>query len=80
MNVPHPPYDDLRSAAGDDAEARAAVDDLHASMHAEQPHPATIARHVDRLRGVKNAEARVAGWYESPTVQEWLAGLSAGGL
>jgi len=80
MNVPHPPYDEFRSAAGQDAEALAAVDDLHASMNAEQPHPPTIAQHVDRLRGVKDAEARVASWYESPVVQKWLAGLSAGGL
>jgi hypothetical protein len=80
MNVPHAPYDDLRSDVGSDTEALAAVDNLHASMHADRPDPPTIAQHVDRLRGVKNAEARVAGWYESPTVQEWLAGLSAGGL
>jgi len=80
MNVPHPPYDDLRSDVSSDPAALAAVDDLHASMTAEKPHRDAIAQHVDRLRGVKNAEARVAGWYESPTVQEWLAGLSSGGL
>ena len=80
MNVPHPPYDDLRRDLGSDAKALAAVDDLHASLNAEKPHAPTIRAHVDRLRGIKDAEARIAGWYESPTVQEWLMGLSAGGL
>jgi hypothetical protein len=80
MNVPHPPYDDLRSAAGEDAEALAALDDLRASMNAEKPDPPTIAQHVDRLRGVKDAQAHVAEWYESPAVQRWLSQLSGTGL
>ena len=80
MNVPHPPYDDLRSDVSSDPGALAAVDDLHASIKAEHPEHAAIAQHVDRLRGVKTAEARIAGWYESPVVLEWLAGLSSGGL
>jgi hypothetical protein len=79
-DVPHPPYDELRTAVSTDPGALAAVDDLHASLSAEHPDAPTIAGHVDRLRGVKTAEARVASWYESPVVQEWLAGLSAGGL
>ncbi|MGB8265980.1 MAG: hypothetical protein WCE44_06640 [Candidatus Velthaea sp.] len=80
MSVPQPPYDDLRRTLASDPEALAAVDELHASLTAQPPDAPTIRAHVDRLRGIKDAEARVAGWWESPTVQEWLAGLSAGGL
>jgi hypothetical protein len=80
MNVPHLPYDDLRGDVASDADALAALDDLHASLNAEHPHPPTIAQHVDRLRGAKDVAARITAWYESPVVAEWLAGLSAGGL
>ena len=79
-NAPHPPYDELRSALGDTPEHLAAVDDLHAAMNETKPQHARVRASVDRVRSIPELEARVANWFDSPSVQKWLYALSETGL
>ncbi|GAC1418567.1 MAG: hypothetical protein NVSMB5_10060 [Candidatus Velthaea sp.] len=79
-SAPHPPYEELRSALGEHPEGHAALDDLHASLHAPAPEPEHVHTHVERLRGIPEIEARIALWYESPRTQNWLKILNDAGL
>ncbi len=74
------PYDELRRAIGDDAAARDELDALHAHLNEPQPDPSRIAGHVDALRGVRDAEARVANWWDDPQTQRWVKALGDIGL
>lgn len=78
--IPHPPYEDLRAAAGSDADARAQVDALHAEMHAAEPNPAAVEEHASRLRGVGVLEARIANWWDDPNTQRWVKAISDANL
>lgn len=78
--IPHPPYEDLRAAAGSDADARARVDALHAEMHAPEPNPAAVEEHASRLRGVSVLEARIANWWDDPNTQRWVKAISDANL
>lgn len=78
--IPHPPYDELRAALGTPSDHTADVDDLHTAMNAERPAPDHVRASVDRLRGVPELEARIANWFDSPRVQQWLFDLSETGL
>lgn len=79
-SVPHPPYEDLRAAAGSDAEVRAQVDALHAEMHAREPDPAAVREHASRLRGFGVLEARIANWWDDPATQRWVKAISDANL
>jgi hypothetical protein len=78
--TPHPPYDDYRSALGEHPQGHAAIDDLHAALHEDEPQPAHIAASVERLRTIPVLEARIANWWDSPRTQNWLKILSDAGL
>jgi len=78
--TPHPEYDDLRTALGDNAEGNAALDDLHAAMHDPKPQAQAVQTHVDRLRGIPAIEAKVAIWFESPRTQNFMEILNNAGL
>jgi hypothetical protein len=74
------PYDELRHAIGDDAAARTELDALHAHLAEANPDPTRIAGHVDALRGVRDAEARLVNWWDDPVTQRWLKALGDTGL
>ena len=57
--TPMLPYDELRSAIGDDPSAR---------------------NELDALRGIHDAEARVANWWDDPLTQTWFKALGDAGL
>jgi len=78
--TPMLPYDELRGAIGDDPAARNELDALHAHLNEPNPDPAQIARHVDALRGMHDAEARVANWWDDPLTQTWFKALGDAGL
>lgn len=79
-DIPHPPYEELRAALGDSADHLTAVDDLHAAMNDAAPRSAQVRASVDRLRTVPVLEARIANWFDSPRVQQWLYALTETGL
>jgi hypothetical protein len=78
--TPMLPYDDLRSAIGDDPSARAELDALHAHVTGPNPDPQRITGHIDALRGVRDAEARLANWWDDPATQRWFKALGDTGL
>lgn len=79
-DVPHPPYDELRAAVGDDPAASRRVDALHAAMHADEPDPSAVRQHAGVLRGIPVLEARIANWWDDPNTQRWVKALSDAGL
>lgn len=78
--APRLPYDELRSAIGDDPAARNELDSLDAHLREPQPSPDRIRRHVDALREVRDAEARIANWWDDPETQRWVKALTDAGL
>jgi hypothetical protein len=78
--VPHPPYDELRAALGNDATARADVDALQAELHSDEPDPAAVRQHAGRLRGIPVLEARIANWWDDPSTQRWVKAITDAGL
>ena len=78
--VPHPPYDELRSAAGGDPAATGSVDALQSEMHAGEPDPATLERHASLLRAIPVLEARIANWWDDPRTQTWVKAITDAGL
>ena len=78
--TPHPPYDELRRDAGDDAHAAESVDALHAELHAAEPDPAAVERHATILRGIPVLEARIANWWDDPNTQRWVKAITDAGL
>jgi hypothetical protein len=78
--VPHPPYEELRAAAGDDPAIKQSVDALQAAMQAPKPDPAAIQQHVSTLRSIPVLEARIANWWDDPDTQRWVLFLTDFGL
>jgi hypothetical protein len=78
--APRLPYDELRDAVGADPAAQAELDALHAHLGDDAPDPGRIAGHVDALRGVRDAEARIANWWDDPVTQRWIKALGDAGL
>ena len=79
-DVPHPPYDELRAAAGDHPQAGESVDALQAELHADEPDPAAVRHHTGILRGVPVLEARIANWWDDPNTQRWVKAITDAGL
>ncbi|MEA2663693.1 MAG: hypothetical protein QOI11_637 [Candidatus Eremiobacteraeota bacterium] len=79
-DVPHPEYDELRSALGDHSEGHAAVDALQAELHAPEPDRAAVRAHASRLRGIPVLEARIANWWDDPNTQRWVKAITDAGL
>jgi hypothetical protein len=79
-DVPHPPYEDLRAAVGDDPHAAGSVDALRAALHADEPDAAAVREHAGVLRGIPVLEARIANWWDDPNTQRWLKAIGDAGL
>ncbi len=78
--IPHPPYDELRASLGDDRAGHAALDDLHAALHADAPRSERISAPIAHLRTIPAIEARIANWFDAPRTQQWLLLLNEAGL
>ena len=78
--VPHPPYDELRSALGERGEGAASVDALQAELHADRPDPAAVEQHASSLRAIPVLEARIANWWDDPNTQRWVLWITDAGL
>jgi hypothetical protein len=77
---PHFPYDDLQAAIGADPAAKGELDALQAHLNDPAPDPERIRAHVDTLRGIHDAEARIANWWDSPDTQRWIMTITNAGL
>jgi hypothetical protein len=78
--IPHPPYDELRAALGDDPSAHAEVDALQAQLAKPTPNPDAVREHAGRLRGIPVLEARIANWWDDPNTQRWIKAITDAGL
>lgn len=78
--VPHPPYDELRAALGDQPEAATSIDALQAELEAGAPNVDAVAAHASRLRSIPVIEARIANWWDDPTTQSWVKAITDAGL
>ena len=78
--VPHLPYDELRTAAGDDPQAAGSVDALQAELHADAPNPEAVVQHANVLRAIPVLEARIANWWDDPDTQRWVKAITDAGL
>jgi hypothetical protein len=77
---PQLPYDELHAAIGADPAARSELDALREHLEHPTPDPARLKGHVDALRGVHDAEARVANWWDDPETQRWVMAITSAGL
>jgi hypothetical protein len=77
---PQFPYDELHAAIGADPAARNELDALRAHLEHPTPDPAQLQGHVDALRGVRDAEARIANWWDDPATQRWVMTITNAGL
>lgn len=77
---PDVPLDDLHAAAGDGADARAALADFHAEYTADVPDPARLGAHAERVRGFDDVAGPFERWWLDPRVQAFVAELNATGL
>jgi hypothetical protein len=78
--VPHPPYDELRAALGDQPDAASSVDALQAELGADAPDAGTVSAHASRLRSIPVIEARIANWWDDPGTQSWVKAITDSGL
>lgn len=74
------PYDELRTAIGDDPAARSELESLHTHLNDPKPDRDRLAGHVDALRAVRDAEARIANWWDDPATQRWVKAVTDIGL
>jgi hypothetical protein len=79
-SVPHPPYDELRAAAGGDPDAQKSVDALQAELQSSAPNPETVRKHASFLRSIPVLEARIANWFDDPNTQRWFLFITDAGL
>jgi hypothetical protein len=74
------PREALHSALPGGHGAHATIDALHGELQNDRPDRAAIERHVGALRAVPELEAIVVNWWDSPSVQRFIAMLSQVGL
>jgi hypothetical protein len=74
------PGDDLHTALPDDHGAHESIDRIQAELEKPVPHPAALKTEVGRLRSVRELEATVANWWDSPVVQRIVDDLQKIGL
>jgi hypothetical protein len=68
-------YDEIE--AGLDPSQRAELAALRAQVEHEFPSGEQVRGHVNALR---EAEARIANWFDSPETQRWMMALTDAGL
>ena len=74
------PGDALRAAIPDTHEAHQSIDEVEAELQEPAPRRASLEEHVGALRSVRELEAIVANWWDSPSTQEFVADLTRIGL
>ena len=77
---PRLPYDELQAALGANPAARTELEALREHLNGPAPDAERIRGHVDALRGVHDAEARIANWWDDPETQRWIMTITSAGL
>lgn len=74
------PGDALRAAIPESHEAHESIDGLEAELDRPAPRRASLEQHVGALRAIRELEATIANWWDSPSTQEFIADLTRIGL
>jgi hypothetical protein len=74
------PAEELRAAIPASHGAQETIGDLQAELAKPDPSRGAIEKHVNALRSVRELEAIVANWFDSPPVQRIIADLTQIGL
>lgn len=74
------PGDALRAAVPPSHEANESIGGLETELQQPAPRRAALEEHVGALRSVRELEAIIANWWDSPSTQEFVADLTRIGL
>jgi len=74
------PAERLRAALPSSHAAHASIDRLHDELGKKSPNREALQQHVGTLRSVRELEATIANWWDSPVVQRIIADLTQIGL
>jgi hypothetical protein len=74
------PAEQLREALPASHPARESVDQLQSELAKPRPDRGVLEQHVGALRSVRELEATVANWWDSPTTQQIVFDLTQIGL
>ncbi len=74
------PAETLHEALPPAHRAHASIDQMQAELGKAAPSPATLQAHVSALRSVRELEAVVANWWDSPITQRIVLDLTQIGL
>jgi hypothetical protein len=74
------PAETLHEALPASHGAHTTIDQLQTELGKAAPSTATIQQHTDALRSVRELEAVVANWWDSPTTQRIVFDLTQIGL
>jgi hypothetical protein len=77
---PEVPIDDLRVAAGSEADAHAALGAFQAEYARDAPDRERLEAHASRLRAIPGIVAPFERWWLDPRVQAFVSELNATGL
>lgn len=77
---PEVPIDDLRAAAGSQADAHAALGAFHAEYERDAPDRGRLEDHASRLRAIPDIVGPFERWWLDPRVQAFVSELNATGL
>jgi hypothetical protein len=74
------PAEALRGALPPSHAAHASIDRLKGELAKPAPSRAALEHHVSALRAVREVEATIANWWDSPAVQQLIYNLTEIGL
>ncbi|MBV8636681.1 MAG: hypothetical protein JO322_01225 [Candidatus Eremiobacteraeota bacterium] len=74
------PADALRASLPASHDAHESIDQLEAELQGAAPRRDSIEQHVGALRSIRELEATIANWWDSPSTQEFIADLTRIGL
>lgn len=74
------PAESLHEALPASHDAHATIDQLQAELGKDAPSTAALKQHVNALGSVRELEAVIANWWDSPTTQRVVYDLTQIGL
>lgn len=74
------PGEELRAAIPASHEAHESIDGLETELAQPAPRRAAVEEHVGALRSVRELEATIANWWDSPSTQAFIDDLTRIGL
>jgi len=74
------PAEVLRAALPPSHGAHASIDELRSELAKPAPRREALEEHVSALRSVRELEATIANWWDSPTTQQIVYDLTQIGL